>query len=167
MALQSVYSQEYGVDEICVAIDKNKDGAWKTRQRATDMANTDWIAYLDDDDMLYPQHIRLLMECALARDADYVFSYFDLTRTPDILGYFGKQFDNNNPHHTTMTVLVRTKLAQSVQFTPRLPEHIAGGEDWRFLLSCVNKGAKIVHLPEQTWWWRMHDSHTSGREDRW
>jgi hypothetical protein len=28
-------------------------------------------------------------------------------------------------------------------------------------------GAKIVHLPEQTWIWRHHSGNTSGREDRW
>jgi hypothetical protein len=72
-----------------------------------------------------------------------------------------------NPHHTTMTVMVRAELAKAVRFTPRLPEHEAGGEDWRFILGCVAAGAKFVHLPEQTWIWRHHAGNTSGREDRW
>jgi glycosyltransferase involved in cell wall biosynthesis len=163
----SVYTQDHIVDAVAVATDTLKEGAWKTRQRAVDMANTDWIAFLDDDDYFYPRHVRRLLETARDTGADYVYSYFDTTVTPDLLGFFGKTFDSTNPHHTTMTVMVRTELAKSVRFTPRLPEHEAGGEDWRFILGCVEAGAKIVHLPEQTWVWRHHPTNTSGREDRW
>jgi hypothetical protein len=166
-ALSSVLSQDRPVDAVAVAVDTERCGAWHTRQRAVDMASTDWIQFLDDDDLLKPQHIRRMFECAQDTGADYVFSYFDLSITHDYLGHFGKPFDPANPHHTTMTVFVRTELAQAIRFTPREPEHEAGGEDWRFTLGCVAAGAKIVHLPAQTWIWRHHGANTSGREDRW
>lgn len=166
-ALYSVFQQDYPIAAISIATDITHAGAWATRQRALDNANTDWVAFLDDDDLFKPMHVRRLLQCAHETDADYVFSYFDLERTPDLLSNFGRPFDNAKPHHTTMTVLVRTKLAQSVGFTPRGNGEIAGGEDWRFTLGCVARDAKIVHLPEQTWIYRMHGMHTSGREDRW
>lgn len=166
-ALYSVLQQDYPIDQISVAVDTHREGAWRTRQRALDAATTEWVAFLDDDDLFHPQHVRRLVETALEVSADYVFSYFDLSRTSDFLGYFGKVFDPNDPHTTTMTVLVKTKLAQSVGFTPRSPEHEVGGEDWRFMLGCLEAGAKIVHLPEQTWVYRWHGRNTSGREDRW
>ena len=166
-AIASVWAQEYPISALSVAVDVHRDGAWRTRQRALDAARTTWVAFLDDDDEFYPPHVAHLMACALEHDAAYAFSYWDLTKTPDILGHFGKVYDHANPHHTTMTVLVKTELAQAVGFTPRLPEHEAGGEDWRFTLGCVELGAKIVHLPEQTWHWRWHGKNTSGREDRW
>jgi hypothetical protein len=167
VALESVWKQEYPISAVSVAMDVHRQGAWATRQRALDAASTRWVQYLDDDDELYPQHVRLLMDCALENQADFVYSYWDLKRTPDLLGHFGKPFDPENPQHTTMTVLVKTELAKSVGFTPREPEHEVGGEDWRFLLGCVEAKAKIVHLPEQTWHWRWHSANSSGREDRW
>ena len=166
-AVLSVAHQTLPAASISIATDTEHMGAWHTRQRAVDAVKTKWIALLDDDDLFKPVHLEHLRACAEETSADYCFSYFDLSITPDILGYFGRVFDPKNPTHTTMTILVRTELAQSVRFTPREPHHEVGGEDWRFTLCCVAAGAKIVHLPEQTWLWRHHASNTSGREDRW
>lgn len=167
-AIRSVAYQEEPVAALAIAIDVRKEGAWATRQRALDMATTPWVAFLDDDDEFLPMHTRLLLDCAEHEAADYVFSYYTLAHCFDVLGTFGKPFDHADPHHTTMTVLVRTKLAQSVGFTPPLPEHTVGGEDWRFTLGCVDAGAKIVHVPVRTWHWHHHfPGNTSGRPDRW
>jgi glycosyltransferase involved in cell wall biosynthesis len=166
-AVQSVALQTLPASAISIAVDTDRRGAWHTRQRAVDAVTTDWIAFLDDDDLFKPQHIKRLRKCAQESDADYVFSYWDTSVTPDILGLFGRPFDPANPTHTTMTVMVKTELARVVRFTARAPEHVAGGEDWRFMLGCVDVGARIVHLPEQTWIWRHHSGNTSGREDRW
>lgn len=166
-AVQSVALQTLPAAAISIAVDSNHDGAWLTRQRAVNAVQTDWLAFLDDDDLFKPQHLERLRTFADEVDADYVFSYWDTTITPDILGHFGRTFDPANPTHTTMTVMVKTRVARLVRFTPREPEHEAGGEDWRFTLGCVAAGAKIVHLPEQTWIWRHWGGNTSGREDRW
>lgn len=166
-AVHSVAAQELPAAAISIAVDTEHMGAWHTRQRAVDAVQTEWLAFLDDDDLFKPEHLRRLREHAEKEQADYVFSYWDTTVTPDILGHFGKVFNPTYPHHTTMTVMVRASLAKYVRFTPREPEHEAGGEDWRFTLGCVQAGARIVHLPEQTWIWRHHGRNTSGREDRW
>jgi len=166
-AVASVLLQTVPAAAISIAVDVEHAGAWHTRQRTVDAARTDWLAFLDDDDLFKKVHLQRLRECADETGADFTYSYWDTTITPDILGHFGKSFDAAHPHHTTMTVMVRTELARSVRFTPREPEHEAGGEDWRFILGCVAAGAKIVHLPEQTWIWRHWGGNTSGREDRW
>lgn len=166
-AVLSVSQQTLPAAALSIAVDTEHCGAWHTRQRAVDAARTEWLCFLDDDDLFKPQHIQRLRECAEETGADYTYSYWDLSVTHDYLGHFGKVFDPANPHHTTMTVFVRTELAQAIRFTPRGPQDEAGGEDWRFTLGCVAAGAKIVHLPEQTWVWRHHQSNTSGREDRW
>jgi hypothetical protein len=166
-AICSVMEQEHPVDQISIAVDHKHEGAWVTRQRALDAVDTEWVFFLDDDDCYYPQHTRLLLDAAREHDADYVFSYWDTTRTGDVLGHFGKEFDPADPHHTTMNILVKTELAKQVGFTPPAPTDIAGGEDWRFLLGCVEAHAKIVHLPEQTWYWRHHGLNTSGQPHKW
>jgi hypothetical protein len=130
---------------------------------------------------MYADHLRLLALRAKQTGADYVFSYNDV-RAPggagDVFatydqegrmvapGHFGKMFDPDHPHHTTMTIMVRTELAQSVPFTPRPEGDYAGGEDWRFTQGCIEKGAKIVHLPRMTWFYRyVPNGNTSGRPD--
>jgi hypothetical protein len=166
-AIGSVLEQQHTVNQISVAVDVNHDGAWVTRQRALDAINTDLVGFLDDDDEWYPQHVRRLVETLIECDADYVFSYWDLTRSGDVLGHFGRSFDPVDPHHTTMNVIVRTELAKQVGFTPPGAGDVASGEDWRFILGCVATGAKIIHLPEQTWYWRHHSRNTSGQPHNW
>lgn len=176
-ALASVWKQTYPIWHVSIACDTQREGAAMTRLRALNSVygpRADWVAFLDDDDQLYPRHVEQLLRCALDTGADYVFSHYDLSRTPNVFatperpeGHFGRKFDPTQPHHTTMTILVKTQLAQRVGFTRRPDGDTAGGEDWRFTLGCVRAGAKIVHLPEQTWFWRHHDGNTSGREDRW
>lgn len=166
-AIASVWAQDHPVAGLAIATDLDREGAWVTRQRALDMVRTEWTAFLDDDDVLYPMHVGRLLETAREHDADYVFSYYDRGQSADILQSFGRPFDPAQPHPTTITVLVRTQLAQAVGFTPPSQDDRAGGEDWRFTLGCVQAGAKVVHLPEETWLWRHWGANTSGRPDRW
>lgn len=196
-AVLSVAKQSLPAAAISIAVDTNHESADVTRARALAAARTPWVAFLDDDDMLYPQHLAHLRICAAETGADYVYSYWDTTRTPNYFGnppklhgpeehygHYGVPFDPEHPVGTTSTILVRTPLARSVGFTPRPDEDEANGEDWRFTLGCVAAGAKIVHLPEQTWFWRHHPcpacegagcemcggrrlANTSGRGDHW
>ncbi len=168
-ALNSVWNQERPADAVSIAVDHHHEGAWVTRQRALDAVQTEWTAFLDDDNAFLPDHLSSLMDHAAKTGADYVFSYFDTweSKSIDPLRVFGKPFDNANPHHTTMTILVRTELAKSVGFTPPSPGDLVGGEDWRFTLGCVERNAKIVHLPKYTWVWYWSYTNTSGMPDRW
>jgi hypothetical protein len=127
------------------------------------MATGDWVAFLDDDDEFLVHHLEILVEAAHRERADYVFSYFVRKQGGDPLGHFGKRFDPRKPHHTTMTVLVRTELAKSVGFLNHPNANDSWpGEDWRFTLGCVEQGAHIVHHPEETWIWHRHGGNTSG-----
>lgn len=161
-ALESIYAQNLAASAIAIAQDVFEEGAAQTRQRALDMVRTPWVAFLDSDDEFLPIHLEKLMQCAVDTGADYTFSYFIRAQGGDPLGHFGKMFDPADPHHTTMTVLVKTDLAQTIGFTNKLADQIAGGEDWRFTLGCVAAGAKIVHHPEETWIWNRHSGNTSG-----
>lgn len=170
LALRSVMQQTHPVSAISVAIDTTRQGAWHTRGRALQGATTEWVAFLDDDDVWYPQHLARLLATAEETQADYVFSGFDLgagCASVD-LSAFKRDFDPENPSPTTMNVLVRTELAQQVGFTPPPdPNQRVSDEDWRFTLGCVEAGAKIVRLPERTWRYNCYPGSTSGLPDRW
>lgn len=174
-ACDSVVAQTYAADCIATAIDFDREGAARTRQRALDLVQTGWVAFLDDDDRFLPEHLEVLADAAQQSGADYVFSYFYLDQRgnlseQDPLGYFGKPFDPADPHETTITVLVRTELAKAVGFTdPERPLQPADvmGEDRRFLFGCLAEGATVLHVPRRTWIWNHHGANTSGRSDRW
>lgn len=164
-ALASVYRQSVPPIETCIAVDTGHRGAAATRQRALEMASGEWVAFLDDDDYFLPEHLETLAQGAHATGADYVFSWFVRSMGGDPLGHFGKIFDPAAPHHTTMTVLVRRELALAAGFADYPgagPSAGWSGEDWRFTLRCIELGARIVHVPAETWVWRRHRGNTSG-----
>lgn len=176
-ALTSVISQIYPATAIAVRNDVERAGAAWTRTRALQTVSTKWVAFLDDDDAFYPEHLEALVLAQRETGADYLFPWYQIV-DPDgnhcrdtVLGHFGKEFNPADPHQTTITTLVRTELAKEVGFLGDAGTHgIHGqraGEDFAFTLGCIAAGAKIVHVPKITWEWHHHGKNTSGLPSRW
>ena len=161
-AVTSVWAQTAPPAALSVAVDLTGAGAADTRARAMKPVQTTWIRFLDSDDELLPQDLERLLACAEQTGADFVFSWFEAVGGPDPLGHFGLPFDPLHPHHTTMSVLVRTKIAKKVGFTPAAPGDPFGNEDWRFILGVTQLTHKMVHLAERTWRYHIHGANTSG-----
>ncbi len=159
-ALRSVWAQTRPPQAVHVAVDTEGVGAAPTRQRALMAATTDWVAFLDSDDLFLPQHLDKLLRHALSTGADYVYSWFK------ILDPAGRILEHD-PIETTVTTLVRTELAKQVGFFEAVepggtnPGHNSG-EDRQFTLGCIRAGAKISHLVDKTWLWGHHGRNTSG-----
>jgi glycosyltransferase involved in cell wall biosynthesis len=174
-AVASVLAQTHPAAGLAVAIDHEKQGAPAARQRALDMVDTQWVAFLDDDDEFMPMHLETLWNAAHSHSADYVYSWFDtipLGGDPFPSSHYLDPWDDENPRQTTVTTLVRTELARQVGFasfseTGELIDGQRWGEDWSFTLGCLALGAKIHHVVAKTWWWHHDSSNTSGRPDRW
>lgn len=185
-ALQTVLDQTYPVSQISVAIDHDRHGAAPTRNRAAQSLTTDYIAFLDDDDELLPQHIELLVKKALSTEADMVYPWFHITGNPDPLAVpdengrfispFGRAFSSqmrdyliNRANFIPVTFLIKRQVfAELGGFpTPNTPEwpHTEC-EDWGFLTKLARGSYTIAHLPERTWTWHHHGKNTSGRGDR-
>lgn len=146
--------------------DTTGQGAAATRQRGLDQVTTPWVAFLDSDDEMDPTHLEQLLTCAEQTGADYVYPWFRVVGGKDPFPmFFGKPWDDAHPHNTTITILVRTELAQRVGFQMKTTG-AWGGEDFRFTKRCIAAGAKIVHLPVRSWTWHHTGKNTSGRPDR-
>lgn len=147
--------------ELITVEDTERQGAAATRQRGLDQVATEWTAFLDSDDEMDPTHLQQLLACAEQTSADYVYPWFRVRGGTDPFPmFFGKPWDNLHPHSTTITILVRTELAQAIGF-----DNVAG-EDFAFTKACIVAGAKIVHHPARTWTWVHHGANSSGRPDR-
>jgi hypothetical protein len=168
-ALASVAAQTHPPAAVSVAIDLHRQGAAVTRQRALDAVRTPWVAFLDSDDEWLPHHLEALT--AIADQVDrciWVHSYFEPVGMGDPLGHFGLPFNPATPHHTTMTVLVRTDIAREVGFVGEDPATLSPfcNEDWRFILGvcaiAVKRDLIMMPLAERTWRYHGHGGNTSG-----
>jgi len=168
-AQNSVLQQTLLPDAHIVVMDLDKEGAAPTRHRALMLAKTEWVAFLDSDDAFMPRHLELLMKCATEKKADFVYSWFKILQERADGGqqvleddpifpltHFTNDWNPEDPIETTITTLVRTKIAQEVGFQTLDRGEVNSGEDRFFTLGCMAAGAKIVHLKRKTWLWSHH-----------
>lgn len=149
-ALDSVIHQTMPAAAVSVAVDLNREGAAKTRQRAFDAVQTRWTAFLDDDDELLPNHLGTLLSAAENQGGSpsYLWSRYRVAypnsvkfqraagHNPSDSYRFARpegdpyplgrgtfeQWNDEQPAQTTITTMVRTELAREVGgFYPNAP----------------------------------------------
>lgn len=154
-----------------VALDVDREGAAATRQRALDLAaasGAEFVAFLDDDDLWYPRHLEVHYGLLREHNADVAYSWFDGNQpfgpNPP---HRGLAWNPQTPHHITMCITVRTKLAVQVPFRSDLATAGCANEDWAYVLGLNGLGAKFVGTGEVTWHYRIHRTNTSGLPSRW
>lgn len=169
-----------------VQYDEQREGAAKTRNRAIERTEAHWLAFLDDDDLLSPEHLEVCLDAAEKTGADLVYPYPDFGDHRDplatlhngrIVKPFGVPFGpeqewwlRNMGNFIPVTHLVRRELVQQVGGFPEQGGfQVAAGnnsgdcEDFGLLLRLLDAGAKFHHVPQVTWVYRQHDSNTGGR----
>lgn len=191
-AVRSIGDQRIGDDvrlSVSVVMDEVGEGAAVTRNRAWRNADTGWVAFLDDDDVLRPEHVERCLRRALETDADLVYPWFNIHDDAgnDITGNdplrapvgghyvspYGVTFDDDlqrelmtRNNFIPVTVLVRRELLEAVDGFPipntsEWPESCC--EDWGLWRRLLEAGARFEHLPRRTWIWTWHGRNTSGR----
>lgn len=168
VALSSVSEQTHPATMISVAVDTTHAGATVTRNRALAVAQTTWVAFLDDDDFLCPNHLEELLRCARETEADVIYSGYTVLGGHDPWDRFGQPFDPEvlrDHSYIPVTSLVKTAWAKGVGGFQSPPT--GHYEDWGFYLALLDHGARFVHHPVKTWVWNHWNGNTSGRGDRW
>lgn len=174
-ALASVVIQTLQPAAIVVEYDHERTGAAATKNRGLARVTSEWVAFLDDDDAMLPEHLEKLAAAQAASGADVVYSMPYIPQLAaqggiDPSGMRGAPFDPEELRRRSYiqtTSLVRTKLMQSTGGF-QLPRHVESDyDDWGAFLALLDAGASFHHLPEQTFLWEHHGQNTSGRPDRW
>jgi GT2 family glycosyltransferase len=171
----SIAKQTEPVCSIAITMDDQHQGAGPTRTRALRMVQTEWTAFMDDDDELLPDHLAKLFAAAKETEADVLWPWFKVVGGTDPFPHArGVQLDVENPHIFPICTLVRTELAQEAEFPG---ENLTGAwlnDDWPFWRKLADAGAKFHAIPDVTWYWHHHGygtpgtpGNTSGRPDRW
>ena len=178
-AVNSVLCQTLQPVHLIIQTDNDRLGAPGNRDKGLGQVTTKYVAFLDDDDYLYTDHLEKLYTAAVAEDADIVYSWFDVRGGTDPFPQnFGRPWDPENPVQTTVTTLCKTETVVAAGgFTntygmteKELESYAQGntvGEDFRMVFNANRLGAKIVHVPEKTWAYVHWSGNTSGRPDRW
>jgi hypothetical protein len=119
------------------------------------------VAFLDSDDVLYPDHLCRLLAKAERTGADLVYPWYD---KPGVFDPHeareGKTFDPRilrMGNFIPVPVLVRTELIRAVGGFRGVHGH-----EWDVWLAMLDRGAKFVHLAARTWLWRCHPGQTQG-----
>jgi glycosyltransferase involved in cell wall biosynthesis len=151
-ALASVDAQVRPVTERSVVTDHDRVGPAATRNRAVEACSSEWLAFLDDDDVWYPDHVATLL--AHTGGADVVYSDCAVTGAAGDL-VVNRDFDPFallRHNYIPVTALVR----RSVFLDAGMFDTSARFEDWELWKALSRAGAKFVHVPAVTWEYRFH-----------
>jgi hypothetical protein len=152
-AVASVRRQDAQPKHHFVAMDDDLVGPAMLRTDLVHKAPTEWVAFLDDDDLLYPHHIDTLLAAAYAEDADVVIPYCDFIGPPLPTGYCNVPYDRKTLRRHGLfpitTLVKRQPLVDVGCFNPK-----DRYEDWAAFNRLADNGCKFVVVPEKTWCYR-------------
>ena len=189
--LNSLYSQSYKNWELCLAdgsekqnemiqglimnhkeikykfLNENK-GISENTNRAIEMADGDYIVFLDHDDCLAPFAIYEIVDC-LNKNPETEFIYSD----EDKIDENGERFDpyfkpDYSPetlecnNYITHLVAVKKELVEKIG---KLDNRFDGAQDFDFVLRATERTKNIVHIPKVLYHWRAHRNSTANVAD--
>jgi GT2 family glycosyltransferase len=175
-AVRSVQGQTHQPLLLLVGQADPGEDAATVRNNLLTQVTTEWVAFLDDDDELLPDHVALCLAMGEAATADLVYPWmyvigapepFAVTYRGELRHPMGVPFGPEQARHLRergnyipVTHLVRTRALRAVGgFPPPAP---GIPEDYGLLLRLVDAGALIVHVPARTWVYHFHDGNTGG-----
>lgn len=177
-AIRSVAAQERLPEAHVIQVDVQRLGGPDTLDRAIRAAETEFVAILDDDDELLPNHLSTLCRVQEETGADLVYPHFRYSTLPDgghLERWRGVPWDNSDPHQVPITWLARRELLLDVGgFSGGFDtlsydvddEGNRIGYDFHLIKKLCQVSAEIVHVPEVTWIYHVGDG-TLGMPNRW
>lgn len=146
------------------------EGPARMRSGLVSLAGTEWVAFLDDDDMLYPHHLETLLNAAQddggvephGKYPDVVIPYCDFIGPPLPDGYYNRPFDRQAlRRHGIFPITVLARRSAVLKYGGFRTEDRY--EDWALWNRMARGGCRFVTVPEITWTYRRgHESRTGG-----
>ena len=148
-------------------LEKNRGISGNTNE-AMSMAEGQWIALADHDDLLEPGALAEMWEAARVQGADMVYSdedkvsldrkhYYD----PHFKSDFNPDLLRSNNYICHFLMFRRELLAKTGGFHSEFD----GAQDYDLILRLSEQAEKIVHLPRILYHWRMHPLSTAENPD--
>lgn len=159
-AVASVLGQSLLPYEYKVMTDQKHIGEAAMRNKLLEAASTEWVAFLDDDDLMLPWHLEVLWN---SRDgADIIHSdclVEGLEKHWQPRPYNLEEIRKKN--YISITVLAkRSTLLNAGGFRPvRYP-------DWDMWVRLGEAGARFAFVPKTTWIYRVRGDNLILKDDQ-
>lgn len=156
------YQKEHG---FILINNKNNLGLARSRNLGIKKATGDYIVFLDSDDMLYDNNIRLLLENALRYEADLVISKLNSFNSKGEYGYYSDKYiddyfvgnlkDNKKIVNciSVCSKLYKASLIKDIKFLEGTVH-----EDNSFTIRAYYNACKIVIIPEHLYYRRVREN---------
>jgi glycosyltransferase involved in cell wall biosynthesis len=155
-AINSVANQTLKPQAHLIGVDYAKRGGAAMKTDLGFAAESKWIAILDDDDWLYPEHLAALVEAAETQHCDVAYSWCDVAGENPWLGY-NQPFDPELLKTTSIVshnAIVRTNLFVELGGFKQVK-----GYDWLFWVAAHQAGARFTCVERPTWLYDLSESH--------
>jgi glycosyltransferase involved in cell wall biosynthesis len=177
--IQSVKNQTLQPTKHLIKLDDQRLGPCAMLDAMIEEATTKYVAILDDDDELLPNHIESIYKTIVEQDADLVYPHFKYSNLPDaghLEKYRGVAWSNNNIHQVAITwIAKRESILEVGGFSKDFyinsmeldNEGNRIGQDFVMIKKLVAADKKIYHHNEITWIYHVGHPSTQGIPLRW
>jgi len=178
-AVQSVKNQTLKPKKHLIQLDDKREGHPKMLDLMISKAKTKYVAILDDDDELLPNHLEILYKTIKETKADLVYPHFKYSNLPDA-GHLEKfrysAWDNNQIRQVPITWLAkRESILEVGGFSKDFDvnsfekdnEGNRLGQDFFMIKKLVEANKKIHHISDITWIYHVGHTSTLGMPIKW
>lgn len=151
--IDSVRNQIEPVKDHLWMIDSEAYGPSYVRNELVKEARTQWVAFLDDDDLLYPNHF--LLHAPYQNNADVIFSWGDQLFEDGRRVLLPSRYDPDTILSGNNTIPVTATVRKSVFEAVggfSLSERL---EDWALWRDLIGIGARFQCIQQVTWDYRI------------
>lgn len=152
---QSVATQTVMPDAWLIGVDHDRKGPAAMRNTLAAKAGTQWISFVDDDDLLDADHFETIA-AYLDGSADVVYSPPRVPGEPGLEAVLAKPFDVDELLEDRNLVAVTATIRRSTFVEAGgFPVAMRNEEDWRLWQAAVRRGARFRKVERQTWTYRL------------
>lgn len=160
--IESVVKQELKPVAHKIVVDSNRNGNYWTYNQLLKSAETEWVCFLDDDDIFYPDHLSKL--AAQSMDSDVIFSNCNHN---DPLGWIKYEEDFSYKRLREESIVPMTALVRREALIEAGGFDTIQSCDYMMWLKLADNGARFKKIPDVTWEYRFHDKNGSRRGITW
>lgn len=168
-ALESVGRQEQHPDAVIIEYDLAHEGPSIVRNRALEKVATEWVAFLDDDDELRPNHLALSLSALVENDADVSYSNYVVGSETISAGAFSLERLRGGNFLAASAIVARTESVRKVggfpvgDDVPMMGPDRVPCEDWGLALRLADAGCRFTWVDEITMSYNLHGLNYAGR----
>ena len=159
-AISSVANQETPAADHLIKVDLHGKGPSAIRNDLARSVKTEWMAFLDDDDILYPNYITELSN--FQNDFDVIYGFCKMTGRANWIA--NETFNENTlrkRNFIPVTAMVRTSMFQIVDGFPNQQF----SEDHALWINILNVGGRFKCHQKELWEYRYHGSNRTWHGD--